>query len=97
MTVSAAWRIDARMIAPESITVPSRSKRTTGKRTAPIVATEVADASPSSGDEPWPKQTVLDRPDVGNRPDVWTRGCAFVTLVWGRDVSRRDGSIDDAH
>src|SRR5438093_6024428 len=31
-TSLAAWRIDARMIAPESITVPSRSKRTTGNR-----------------------------------------------------------------
>ena len=29
-TVSAAWRIDARMIAPVSTTVPSRSNRTTG-------------------------------------------------------------------
>ena len=29
----AAWRIEARMIPPESITVPSRSKRTTGSRT----------------------------------------------------------------
>ena len=37
-TVFVACRIDARMIAPESITVPSRSKRTTGKRIAPIVA-----------------------------------------------------------
>ena len=41
-TVVAACRIDARIIAPESISVPSRSKRTTGYRTAPIVATGAA-------------------------------------------------------
>src|SRR5947207_2290930 len=32
-TSRVAWRIEARMIAPESTTVPSRSKRTTGNRT----------------------------------------------------------------
>src|SRR2546423_13956355 len=37
-TSLAAWRIEARMIAPESITVPSRSKRTTGKRMLSMLA-----------------------------------------------------------
>src|SRR5688500_13714478 len=38
-TVFVAWRIEAMMIEPESITVPSKSKRTTGKRMRSIVAT----------------------------------------------------------
>ena len=41
-TVFVAWRIDAMMIDPESITVPSKSKRTTGKRIGLMLARERA-------------------------------------------------------
>src|SRR5436305_1626448 len=46
-TCSAACGIDTRMIAAESTTVPSRSKRTTGKRTISILATAFARLFPA--------------------------------------------------
>src|SRR5204862_3077428 len=51
-TVRVAWRIEARMMPPESTTVPSRSKRTTGKRTRSIVAAPLlADVVVADADE----------------------------------------------
>src|SRR5438477_2755697 len=43
-TSCAACRIDARITAPESTTVPSRSKRTTGNRISMMLATPVGHA-----------------------------------------------------
>src|ERR671937_829878 len=81
-TSLAACRIDARMIAPESTTVPSRSKRTTGNRTKLMLAAERADP-----DRPTPD--VLDRQD---RVHPGVSGEALTDLVCalsGEDEQRR--------
>src|SRR4051812_5401000 len=51
-TVRVACRIEARMIPPESTTVPSRSKRTTGKRMRAIVWGGSWHTIPSVGTRP---------------------------------------------
>src|SRR5256886_11754645 len=55
-TSLAACRIEARMIAPESITVPSRSKRTTGNRITLMLASRPAQPD-------GPGLDALDRED----------------------------------
>src|SRR6185312_8010630 len=83
-----ACRIDARMIAPESMTVPSRSKRTTGKRMELMLA-----AAPSNPDRPG-----LDALDLQDRvlPGIgFERGanCRFALQV---DDQQRVVAVADA-
>src|SRR5262249_27182726 len=79
-TVRVAWRIEARMIPPESTTVPSRSKSTTGNRTparlrerrlAGLATRALARVGPHLHDLDLAVGPEADVPDVGTAaPDV---------------------------